>query len=417
LLPGGTNYTVNARYAGDATFGGSDSSPVTVTVLPESSTTTTSVLAFDLNFNQLPLNNVPYGNLVYLRADVAGSSGQGFPSGIVTFNDSAGSVPGNPFALNSEGNTATPNFVLTLPAGQNSISASYGGDASFKPSNSTAVSVTIAKGSTTTSLTSSSSSLGQGSSVTLTATVNTSSLGNAPGGTVTFFSGTTQLGSAPTFGGFNSRTGIVNATASLTTSQLPNGQDSITAQYGGDTNYTASTSSAVIVNVQPDFAFSGSAPSISTSPGGSGTLTLTITGQTGYNSTINFTSASCTGLPRESKCSFNPSSVTGSGTTTLTATTTAPRAAMLNGSGWWATGTGFTLAAVFLCGIPRRRRWSVLASFIVAGFLMTGLGCGGGGGSSGGGGDPGTPRGSYDVVVTATAGALSHTVNFTLNVQ
>jgi len=36
--------------------------------------------------------------------------------------------------LNSEGNTATPNFVLTLPAGQNSISASYGGDASFKPS-------------------------------------------------------------------------------------------------------------------------------------------------------------------------------------------------------------------------------------------------------------------------------------------
>ncbi len=417
LLPGGTNYTVTAHYAGDATFGGSDSGPVTVTVLPESSTTTTSVLAFDLGGNSLPLSNVPYGNFVYLRADVAGSSGQGFPSGSVNFNDSAGSVPGNPFVLNSEGNTATPNFVLTLPAGQNSISASYGGDASFKPSSSTAVSVTIAKGSTATVLTSSSSSVGQGSSVTLTATVNTNSLGDAPGGTVTFFSGTTQLGSAPAFGGFNSRTGIVNATASLTTSQLPNGQDSITAQYGGDQNYSVSTSAAITVTVQPDFAFSGSAPSISTSPGGSGTLTLTITGQTGYNSTISFTSASCAGLPRKSKCGFNPPSVAGSGTTTLTVTTTAPTAAALNGSGWWATGAGFTVAAVFLCGIPRKRRWSAVASFIVTAFLMTGVGCGGGGGGGGGGGDPGTPRGSYTVVVTATGGALSHTVNFTLNVQ
>src|SRR5205809_1954424 len=417
LLPGGTNYTVTAHYAGDVTFGGSDSGPVTVTVLPESSTTTTSVLAFDINGNPLLLSNVPYGSFVYLRADVAGSSGQGFPSGLVNFNDSAGSVPGNPFALNSEGNTATPNFVLTLPAGQNSISASYGGDASFKPSSSTAVSVTIAKGSTATVLTSSSSSVGQGSSVTLTTTVNTNSLGDAPGGTVTFFSGTTQLGSAPAFGGFNSRTGIVNATASLTTSQLPNGQDSITAQYGGDQNYSVSTSAAITVTVQPDFAFSGSAPSISTSPGGSGTLTLTITGQTGYNSTISFTSASCAGLPRKSKCGFNPPSVAGSGTTTLTVTTTAPTAAALNGSGWWATGAGFTVAAVFLCGIPRKRRWSAVASFIVTAFLMTGVGCGGGGGGGGGGGDPGTPRGSYTVVVTATGGALSHTVNFTLNVQ
>ncbi len=415
LLPGGTNYTVTAHYAGDVTFGGSDSGPVTVTVLPESSTTTTSVLAFDINGNPLPLSNVRYGSFVYLRADVAGSSGQGFPSGLVNFNDSAGSVPGNPFVLNSEGNTATPNFVLTLPAGQNSISASYGGDASFKPSSSTAVSVTIAKGSTTTSLTSSSSSVGQGSSVTLTATVNTNSFGDAPSGTVTFFSGTNQLGSAPAFGGFNPQTGIVNATASLTTSQLPNGQDSITAQYDGDQNYSVSTSAAITVTVQPDFALSGSAPSINTSPGGPATLTLTITGQTGYNSTINLTSASCAGLPRESKCAFNPSSVTGSGTTTLTVTTTGPTAAALNGSGWWATGAGFTVAAVFLCGIPRKRRWSALASLVVAAFVMTGLGCGGGGG--GGGGDPGTPRGSYTVVVTATAGALSHTVNFTLNVQ
>jgi len=351
------------------------------------------------------------------RAHVVGNSGEGSPSGSVTFSDSATAIAGNPFALNSQGNTATPNFVLTLPPGQNSISASYGGDASFNASNSAAVAVMIAKGSTTTSLTSSNRSIGQGSNVTLTATINTNSLGDAPGGTVTFLSGTTQLGSAPAFAGFNSQTGLVNATASLATSLLPNGQDSITAQYGGDQNYSASTSAPVTVNVQPDFAFSASASSISTSPGGSGTLTLTITGQTGYKSTISFSSASCAGLPRESKCSFNPSSVTGSGATTLTVSTSAPTMAMLNGSRWWATGAGFTFAAVFLCGIPRKRRCGALALVMVVACLVTGVGCGGGNSSGGGGGDPGTPRGSYAVVVTATAGALSHIVNFTLNVQ
>src|SRR5262249_30756390 len=97
LLPGGTNYTINAHYAGDATFGGSDSSPVNVTVLPESTTTITTVLAFDLDFNPLLLSNVPYGNPVYLRADIVGNSGEGFPSGSVTFSDSATAIAGNPF--------------------------------------------------------------------------------------------------------------------------------------------------------------------------------------------------------------------------------------------------------------------------------------------------------------------------------
>src|SRR5207249_4682052 len=141
--------------------------------------------------NLSPTTNISHGQSVTVTASVTPNSGTGTPtgdvsltaqtgssssgqtlvdsfsltSGSVNFNDSAGSVPGNPFVLNSEGNTATPNFVLTLPAGQNSISASYGGDASFKPSSSTAVSVTIAKGSTATVLTSSSSSVGQGSSV------------------------------------------------------------------------------------------------------------------------------------------------------------------------------------------------------------------------------------------------------------
>ncbi len=133
-LPGGT-YNVTARYAGDATYAPSDSSAVSVTVGPENSTTTETILALDQSGHSLPLNNVPFGSFVYLRADVQGLSGQGFPTGTATFADTFGTIPGgSTFALNSEGNTATPNGVA-FDAGTHTISASYSGDASFNSSN------------------------------------------------------------------------------------------------------------------------------------------------------------------------------------------------------------------------------------------------------------------------------------------
>src|SRR5207248_2240639 len=157
--------------------------------------------------NLSPTTNISHGQSVTVTASVTPNSGTGTPTGDVSLTAQTGS--------SSSGQTLVDSFSLTsgsinlpthlLPGGTNyTVTAHYAGDASFKPSSSTAVSVTIAKGSTATVLTSSSSSVGQGSSVTLTTTVNTNSLGDAPEGTVTFFSGTTQLGSAPAFGGFNS---------------------------------------------------------------------------------------------------------------------------------------------------------------------------------------------------------------------
>jgi len=48
-----------------------------------------------------------------------------------------------------------------------------------------------------------------------------------------------------------------------------------------------------------------------------------------------------------------------------------------------------------------------------------GGGNGGGGGGGGGGGntDPGTPKGTYNITVTATSGSYTHTTNFTMVVQ
>jgi hypothetical protein len=143
-LPGGSNYSVSAHYGGNATYAPSDSTMVSVTVNPEASTTTESAYAYNQNGNSIPLTNIPFGSTVFVRADVAGKSDYGVPTGLVTFTDTFGSLPGsifnpvpNPAPLNSQGNTSIGAGVTNFDAGSHSISASYGGDASFSASSST----------------------------------------------------------------------------------------------------------------------------------------------------------------------------------------------------------------------------------------------------------------------------------------
>jgi subtilase family serine protease len=130
-------YNLTAHYAGDATYAASDSNGVSVTVSPENSTTTETLLAFNQTGNPIPLTSVPFGSFVYLRADVKGVSGQGVPTGGVTFSDTFGAIPGNSsLTLNSQGNAANPNGVA-FDAGTHNLSASYNGDVSFNPSGPT----------------------------------------------------------------------------------------------------------------------------------------------------------------------------------------------------------------------------------------------------------------------------------------
>lgn len=430
LIGGGGLFGLSAHYGGDGTFGGSDSQPVYVQVSPEPSSTTLSVLTQDALGNFVPFSGGPYGSFVYLRADVRGKSGHGTATGFLNFNDSgAGVIGGNPYALNSQGNTATPNGMGTLVPGHHSIVAQYLGDNSFISSSSApSASIVITKAATSSALTANSTSIGTGAAVTITATINTSSLGNSPGGTVTLFNGSTKLGSAPLNAVPASPFTFAAATATLQTSSLPVGQNSITAQYTGDSNYTGSTSPPIIINVGVDFSVAASSNAMNiTNPGQSGTLSLTINGQQDYKGTVNFTPASCSGLPFGASCSFNPAAITGSGTTTLTITTTAPQMAGLRLDhglehlGWKLNrGFGFTFAGIFLAGFPRRRRvWRNLFGLMVVAVLLAGIGCGGrsSSSSSSSAATPGTPIGASTVVVTATSGSLSHTTSFTLNVQ
>jgi hypothetical protein len=124
----------------------------------------------------------------------------------------------------------------------------------------------------------------------------------------------------------------LQATVPLTATVYGTGTQQIVAQYSGDSNYGSSTSSAVPVTgagpaPTPTFTLAANPSSLSIAAGMTGTATLSVTPQNGFNSAVTF---SCSGLPANSTCSFSPSSVTPSGaaaTTMLTIATNVQSAA------------------------------------------------------------------------------------------
>jgi hypothetical protein len=166
------------------------------------------------------------------------------------------------------------------------------------------------------------------------------------------------------------------------------------------------------------------------SPGGNASTVLTVNGTNGYDGTITFAQSSCSGLPFESSCSFSPATVTGSGTTTLMVSTTAPSSLVPLSrhidAGEWRTPAGairlllLAIALFALATQARRRRWNFIAAGITLPLLIVIAACGGSGGGGGGTGptNPGTPVATNQIItVTAKSGTTTHTFNFTLNVN
>jgi subtilase family serine protease len=182
-------------------------------------------------------------------------------------------------------------------------------------------------------ITPSAASVNQGASVTFTATVTPSTAV----GTVSFSTLnngiTTVLGTAV----LNHPITLPTGTATFLTTALPSGTNNVSATFEGDGSENASTSTATTVTVtSPDFTFvAGTLTPASVPAGQSASAILTITPVNGSTQTINFTAASCSGLPAGTSCSFNPTSVgpldgTDAETTILTITT-APNMALPSG--------------------------------------------------------------------------------------
>jgi Pro-kumamolisin, activation domain/Bacterial Ig-like domain (group 3) len=538
VLPGGS-YNVTAHYPGDSVFGASDSSPVAVTVAPEPSTVAVSVITVSSNGNAEPFTSGPYGSTVYPRADVAGDSHNGFPSGNVTFKDNNQALsPALTLPLNSQGNALPTNPIFTFTAGSHSLSATYAGDASFNASASTTpVTFTITKAPTIANPPSvAPGAVPFGSPTNISAIVTAQSCGNPPTGTITFFTGTTQLGTpqsvqtnlvspcdvdatasistagltlglnsvtekysgdtnysgavsvgtsvdaqivttttisssaasfpqgqsvtftvnvAPNQAGGPAPTGtvrfstvvalpsaqLVNGQAQITTTALTAGDYTVSAVYTGDTNYSGSSGSVPVqVSAGPDFSITFAPATVTVaSPGASASTMVTVTGTNGFNTAINFATATVSGLPSETTFSFSPTSVPVGSSSKMTITTTAPSQLVpahrssvgplsrpglptaKQFSGQLALRAFglilFLLAGVLLATQFRQRSIRWLAPIVLLALLVANAACGGGGGTTTPT-NPGTPMvQNQPVTVSVTSGAITHTFTFTLTVN
>jgi Subtilase family/Bacterial Ig-like domain (group 3)/Bacterial cadherin-like domain/Bacterial Ig domain len=293
------SHSITATYGGDANFNTSTSTTLTQTV--NKAATSTSVTS--------SVNPSVFGQAVMFTATVAATApGSGTPTGTVTFKD--GTTTLGTGALNAGGQATFSSS--TLAAGSHAITAAYEGDGSFTSSTSTTITQTVNKATTTTTLTSAPNASTFGQSVTFTATVT--STGGTPTGTVTFKDGATTLG-----------TGVLNGSgvAALSTSGLTAGTHSITAEYGGDSNFNTSTSNTVsqVVNKAATTTALTSAPNPSTF-GQSVTFTATVASAAGTpTGTVTFKDGGTTlgtGVLSAGVATYSTSTLTG-GTHSITA--------------------------------------------------------------------------------------------------
>ena len=255
LLPGGSSYTVKAHYEGDVNYGGSYSTPVTVTVTPEASQTAMRLITFDPASGQVTNPNagtVVYGSPYLLRADVTNSSGNSCvnatsltqtyacPTGNVSVMDNGSALAGGPFGLNSQGYTEDQTIQLT--GGSHNLAANYSGDNSYNPS-STSDAISVTPAPTTTMFTCTAQTALIGNFVYLCVATQSQSAGVAPTGSYTVFDNGTAL--SPTVISQNGSPGSSVTGANLfeqfqVTLPGPPGVHTITATYSGDGNYQSS---------------------------------------------------------------------------------------------------------------------------------------------------------------------------------
>ena len=169
----------------------------------------------------------------------------GCATGTIALTDNGSPLDGGAFGLNSLG--YTEDQWIQLPGGNNSVQAQYPGDNSFNASSaSTTYSITPA--STTITAPNLGGNVSIGASLLGSVTINTQSSGLAPSGTVIFLdNGITVPGNVallPTNGSLSSSALLI---AELTIPFTTAGSHVLTATYGGDSNYSGSTSTASTV--------------------------------------------------------------------------------------------------------------------------------------------------------------------------
>jgi uncharacterized protein (TIGR03437 family) len=208
-------FTLGATFSGDANTLPSSSSVAAITGK--------AVAGFFLaSAPAAPVFGVP----VTLDALLLGAAGVAAPGGTVVFSEAA-----TTFATQPVGADGRASFASPLGAGLHSITAAYSGDANYQAATSPAVTLTVAKAGTVTSLTAVA-----GGPFTAVVTVAPPGAGS-PTGMVQFRNGTAVIGTAPLIAQGSAFTAVLASAAT----------GSITAWYTGDANFSAGVSDPATV--------------------------------------------------------------------------------------------------------------------------------------------------------------------------
>ena len=233
--------SVTVSYSGDTNFSSSGSSISSTLTVAEAPTTTSVTVS--------PSGSYTYGeSLTYTVTVTAPSDGtyQSLPSGDATLTingvgfctSSLTPATSNPYTW-----TTSCEATTDTPAGTDTLSVSYPGDSNFQPS-SHSETATVAKASTSMSVTFGPSTIGYGTGVTYSVTVqpgssvNLANSENYPTGDVDIFVGPAngvgdvEVCQAPL------DPGLFQGTCVGTTA--PVGSDTVTATYDGDPNFDGS---------------------------------------------------------------------------------------------------------------------------------------------------------------------------------
>jgi Bacterial Ig-like domain (group 3)/FG-GAP-like repeat len=298
---------------------------------------------------------------------------------------------------------SVPNITIA-GSGTHYADAVYQGSTYFAPSTSNRVALQGKTVATNLTLTANLAEQLSTMSVTFTAQLATTANPpptNSPTGSVTFLDGTTVLGTASLSG---------TGHAVYTTSSLADGVHSITATYGGDPSYLATTSNAVSVQVDDLAVTRLDKISPIVVPGTAVTYSLQAAPQVAssflYNATF-----TASGLPVGATATFSPATISAGASTTkfmVTINTSATTAASQP------LALGLLLPLLGLVFFRRRLRQGLLPVLLLVSLSLSAVaglsGCSGSGLFA-------AKKHNYTITVTATEGSLQRSSEVPLAIQ
>jgi hypothetical protein len=355
------------------------------------------------------------GQVVTLTATVTPASVGALPiSGSVIFYSGTTQIGTGTVS----GGVAVATFTPTGTAAE-TLTAVYSGDTLYAASTSIPVVITPALTPVSIVLSAVPTTGIAGTSINFTVQVDgVVASGASPTGTVKFYlSGNSPvlLGSATL-----SSVGIGASVANFVASNVPSGSQSVYAVYSGDSIFAVGQSSVVMLGLY-DYSLSFTPASITLTPGESGTVVIQLSTTSGFTGSI---ALNCTPPPDALiTCSLSQTTMTGSGSNTLSIfTTAAPKLKAQNATPLRLLG-GVSLAALFCLILPgrKRRRLPSLLLVLFAISLTTGVGCSTSTLSSSTSTSGGTPLGTVNLTVntSSTNGTISvaHDYSYQITIQ